>query len=70
VNFVCRPWVKTENYRDVFWDITRQVKEEFTKQGVTIPFPQRDVHVYNVANNTLDSAKEKSNDTFEVAKKE
>lgn len=70
VNFVCRPWVKTENYRDVFWDITRQVKEEFTKQGVTIPFPQRDVHVYSVANNTLDSTKEKSNDTFEVAKKE
>ena len=70
VNFVCRPWVKTQNYRDVFWDITRQVKEEFTKQGVTIPFPQRDVHVYNVANNTLDYEQEKSNDTFEDPKKE
>ena len=70
VNFVCRPWVKTENYRNVFWDITRQVKEEFTKQGVTIPFPQQDVHVYNVANNTLDSAQKKSNDTFEFAKKD
>jgi small conductance mechanosensitive channel len=49
VNFVCRPWVKTENYLDVYWDITRQVKEEFDKQGVSIPFPQRDVHVHQVA---------------------
>ncbi len=46
VNFVCRPWVKTEDYLDVYWDITRQVKEEFDKQGVSIPFPQRDVHVH------------------------
>ncbi len=45
VNFICRPWVKTENYLDVYWDITRQVKEEFDKQGVSIPFPQRDVHI-------------------------
>ncbi len=48
VNFVCRPWVKTENYLDVYWDITRQVKEEFDKQGVSIPFPQRDVHVHQI----------------------
>jgi len=48
VNFVCRPWVKTENYLDVYWDITRQVKEEFDKQGVSIPFPQRDVHIHQV----------------------
>jgi small conductance mechanosensitive channel len=48
VNFICRPWVKTENYRDVYWDITRQVKEEFDRQGVTIPFPQRDIHVHHV----------------------
>ncbi len=48
VNFICRPWVKTENYRDVYWDITRQVKEEFDKQGVTIPFPQRDVHIHHI----------------------
>lgn len=46
VNFVCRPWVKTENYLDVYWDITRQVKEAFDKQGVSIPFPQRDVHIH------------------------
>ncbi len=49
VNFVCRPWVKTENYRNVYFDVTRQVKEEFDKQGVTIPFPQRDVHIHQVS---------------------
>jgi len=53
VNFVCRPWVKTENYLDVYWDITRQVKEAFDEQGVSIPFPQRDVHIHQMT----DSAK-------------
>ena len=46
VNFVVRPWVKTEDYWDVYWDITRQVKERFDAAGVSIPFPQRDVHLY------------------------
>jgi small conductance mechanosensitive channel len=46
VNFICRPWVKTENYLDVYWDVTRQVKEAFDKEGVSIPFPQRDVHIH------------------------
>lgn len=46
VNFICRPWVKTSDYLSVYWDITRQVKEEFDKQGVSIPFPQRDIHIH------------------------
>ena len=45
VNFVCRPWVRTENYWDVYWDVTRKVKERFDSEGITIPFPQRDVHI-------------------------
>jgi small conductance mechanosensitive channel len=45
VNFVCRPWVKTDDYWDVFWDVTRSVKEGFDKSGISIPFPQQDVHV-------------------------
>jgi len=49
VNFVVRPWVATENYWDVHWDITRSVKEQFDAQGVSIPFPQRDVHMHQVA---------------------
>jgi len=47
VNFVCRPWVKTEDYWDVFWDVTRTVKEHFDQNGVSIPFPQQDIHVIN-----------------------
>ena len=48
VNFVVRPWVKTDNYWDVYWDITRAVKEQFDAEGVSIPFPQRDIHVHQV----------------------
>ena len=46
VNFVCRPWVKTDDYWDVYWDLMRTVKERFDAEGVSIPFPQRDVHLY------------------------
>ncbi|MDH3941160.1 MAG: mechanosensitive ion channel family protein, partial [Xanthomonadales bacterium] len=46
VNFICRPWVKTEDYWNVYWDLTRQAKEAFDKAGVSIPFPQRDVHLF------------------------
>jgi len=45
VNFICRPWTKTSNYWAVYWDITRSVKERFDADGVSIPFPQRDVHI-------------------------
>ena len=47
VNFVCRPWVKTDDYWDVYWDVTRTVKERFDAAGVSIPFPQQDIHVIN-----------------------
>ena len=47
VNFVVRPWVKTDDYWDVYWDITRSVKIRFDEEGISIPFPQRDVHIYN-----------------------
>ncbi|OHB62411.1 MAG: hypothetical protein A2168_03405 [Planctomycetes bacterium RBG_13_50_24] len=49
VNFICRPWVKTADYWTVYWDVTRTVKERFDKEGVSIPFPQRDVHIYQTA---------------------
>ncbi|MCP3870117.1 MAG: mechanosensitive ion channel family protein [Gammaproteobacteria bacterium] len=45
VNFVCRPWVRTEDYWDVYWELTRSMKERFDKQGISIPFPQCDVHL-------------------------
>jgi small conductance mechanosensitive channel len=47
VDFVVRPWVKAENYWEVYWDITRSVKLRFDEEGITIPFPQRDVHIHN-----------------------
>ena len=48
VNFVCRPWSKTGDYWAVYWDITRQVKERFDAEGISIPYPQSDVHMHQV----------------------
>ena len=45
VNLILRPWVLTENYWTVYWDLTREVKLRFDREGVSIPFPQRDVHL-------------------------
>ncbi|MCG6911249.1 MAG: mechanosensitive ion channel [Deltaproteobacteria bacterium] len=47
VDFVVRPWVKVDDYWDVYWDITRAVKLRFDEENISIPFPQRDVHLYN-----------------------
>jgi small conductance mechanosensitive channel len=46
VNFHVWPWVRTEDYYAVFWDVMREVKMRFDEEGITIPFPQRDVHLY------------------------
>ncbi len=48
VNFVVRPWVKTKDYWDVFYDLTEKVKVEFDKAGISIPFPQQDVYLHSV----------------------
>lgn len=45
VDFIVRPWCLMENYWDVYWDLTRAVKVRFDQEGITIPFPQREVHV-------------------------
>ncbi len=45
VNIIVRPWVKTSDYWDTYWDLTKAVKLRFDKEGISIPFPQRDVHV-------------------------
>ena len=49
VNLVVRPWVNSEDYWPVLFDITENVKLEFDKRGVSIPFPQTDVHVHRSA---------------------
>lgn len=47
VNFVVRAWVSSADYWEVFFYMQETVKKEFDKNGVGIPFPQRDIHVYN-----------------------
>ena len=50
VDFVVRPWVKVDDYWDVYWDVTRSVKMRFDDEKISIPFPQRDVHLYHEKN--------------------
>ena len=45
VNFLVRPWAKTSDYWAVFWDTTEAVKLRFDEAGISIPFPQMDVHI-------------------------
>lgn len=45
VNFVVRPWCKTEDYWKVHFDCTQQIKEALDAKGLSIPYPQQDVHV-------------------------
>ena len=46
VNFNVRPWVNKTDYWGVYFDTTEQVKKKFDEQNISIPFPQRDVHLY------------------------
>lgn len=46
VNFVVRPWVNLADYWDVYFDVTEMVKKRFDAEGVSIPYPQQDVHLY------------------------
>jgi small conductance mechanosensitive channel len=45
VDFIVRPWARTDDYWTVYWEITRAVKKRFDAEGISIPFPQRDVHL-------------------------
>ena len=47
VNFVVRAWVMTPDYWDVKWALIENIKNTFDKEGISIPFPQRDVHIFN-----------------------
>lgn len=46
VNFVVRPWVKTSDYWGVWFDLTEAIKKRFDQDGISIPFPQQDVHLH------------------------
>jgi len=46
VNFAVRPWVNTADYWDVYFDTLENLKKRFDSEGISIPFPQHDVHLY------------------------
>jgi small conductance mechanosensitive channel len=45
VNFLVRPWVDAADYWGVLWDTTEAVKLKFDEAGISIPYPQMDVHL-------------------------
>lgn len=48
VNFTVRGWVKADDYWDVFFDMNEKIYTTFDREGISIPFPQMDVHMNNV----------------------
>ncbi len=45
LTFICRVWVKTEDYWDVYFDLMEGIKKVFDAEGIEIPYPQLDVHM-------------------------
>jgi small conductance mechanosensitive channel len=45
IEFIVRPWVATQAYWEVYWDVTREVKKRFDAAGISIPVPHRDIRV-------------------------
>lgn len=54
VNLIVRPWVRTDDYWTTYWDLTKLIKQAFDRNGITIPFPQRDVHHYQEQGDSVD----------------
>ncbi len=48
IDFVVRPWVKSDDYWPTLFDLNQTIKERFDAEGICIPFPQRDVHLFAV----------------------
>ncbi len=51
VNLVVRPWVNTDDYWDVLFDLTEKIKLTFDEEGLSFPFPQSDVHLFKQEKN-------------------
>jgi len=50
VNFAVRPWVNSSDYWPVFFDLNEAIKKRFDKEQISIPYPQQDVYIHQVAN--------------------
>ena len=50
VNFAVRPWCKAADYWDVFFNVQENVKKRLDKEEISIPFPQRDIHIVSQPN--------------------
>lgn len=46
VNIIVRPWTARENYWNLKFDVTKRIKERYDEEGLNIPYPQRDIHVF------------------------
>lgn len=49
VNFNVRPWCATGDYWGIFFDFQKNIKQRLDQEGVSIPFPQQDVYMHQVA---------------------
>jgi small conductance mechanosensitive channel len=46
VNFIVRPWVNSPDYLPVMYSLLENIKKSFDKEGISIPYPQSDVHIH------------------------
>jgi len=60
VNFIVRPWTLTADYWTVYWEITRRIKVRFDEEGISIPFPQRDIHIVSSVDAQTDEQKKQA----------
>ena len=49
VDLMFRPWVGTDDLWPYYWDMQEKVKKAFDEEGISIPYPQRDVHLYKTS---------------------
>ena len=49
INIIVRPWVNAADYWNLYWDTLENVKLRFDEQGISIPYPQQDVHLHQAA---------------------